>query len=135
MIRISAKPKHGFRRCGVFHPHAAVDHADDRFTDAELTVLENEPLLRVEYVDGGRTQDSGGGNDTPWAEKSRDEKELAMILAAKMALDDGQVTSDGKPLVEAMEEVLGANISAADRDRAFAALMQQRAQEDDGQID
>ena len=50
MIRITAKRKQGFRRCGVFHPAEPVKHADARFTQAELAVLQAEPLLRVEVI-------------------------------------------------------------------------------------
>ena len=48
MIRITAKHKNGFRRCGLFHRPEPVEYADDRFSDAELAILTAEPMIRVE---------------------------------------------------------------------------------------
>lgn len=49
MIRIVSKYD-GFRRCGVAHYRAGVEHAADRFTAAELAVLQREPMLTVEKL-------------------------------------------------------------------------------------
>ncbi len=49
MIRITSKQA-GFRRCGVAHPTAPTDHADDAFTPAQLKQLQAEPMLLVEIV-------------------------------------------------------------------------------------
>lgn len=45
-----------------------------------------------------------------------------LILAASEAIAAGNVTKGGKPAVDAMEKILGRDITAADRDRAWAAL-------------
>lgn len=50
MIRITSKQA-GFRRCGVAHPAAPTDHADDAFTKEQLKVLQAEPMLLVEIVE------------------------------------------------------------------------------------
>ena len=50
MIRITAKHKNGFRRCGLFHRPEPVEYADDRFSDAELAILTAEPMIRVEFI-------------------------------------------------------------------------------------
>ena len=42
--------------------------------------------------------------------------------AATAAVAAGKVTADGKPEVKAMEEILGRNITEADRDRAWEQL-------------
>ncbi|WP_152966478.1 HI1506-related protein [Gulbenkiania mobilis] len=49
MIRITAKVD-GFRRAGVAHPATPTDHPDDTFTEAQLTALQDEPMLVVEVV-------------------------------------------------------------------------------------
>jgi hypothetical protein len=47
-LRITAKPRNGFRRCGLHHPAAAVDHPEGRFSAAEIALLKAEPNLVVE---------------------------------------------------------------------------------------
>ncbi|GGB55087.1 hypothetical protein GCM10011316_28970 [Roseibium aquae] len=48
VLRITAKPRDGFRRCGVHHPAEPVEHGAGRFSDAEIAVLKAEPNLVVE---------------------------------------------------------------------------------------
>lgn len=48
-VRIAAK-RDGFRRCGLAHPKAPVEHPGNRFTPAELERLLAEPMLTVELV-------------------------------------------------------------------------------------
>lgn len=48
VLRITAKPKHGFRRCGAHHPAQATDHPAGRFSEAQIIVLKAEPNLIVE---------------------------------------------------------------------------------------
>lgn len=48
VLRITAKPKQGFRRCGAHHPAQATDHPADRFSEAEIIVLKAEPNLIIE---------------------------------------------------------------------------------------
>lgn len=45
MIEIKSK-KEGFRRCGVAHAREAA-YPDNRFTAAELAILQAEPMLTV----------------------------------------------------------------------------------------
>ncbi len=49
MIRIKSI-KAGFRRCGIAHPDEWVEYEDDRFSEAELERLKDEPMLKVEVV-------------------------------------------------------------------------------------
>lgn len=49
MIIISSK-RDGFRRCGVAHSKAPVEHPDDKFTEKELAMLEADPMLKVDAV-------------------------------------------------------------------------------------
>ena len=55
MIRITSKQA-GFRRCGVAHPAAPTDHADDAFTPAQLEQLQAEPMLLVEIIEANGSQ-------------------------------------------------------------------------------
>ena len=50
MIRITSRVD-GFRRCGVAHPKAATEYADDRFSKLELKILQAEPMLTVEIIE------------------------------------------------------------------------------------
>jgi hypothetical protein len=54
MIRITSRID-GFRRCGVAHPKAATEYADDRFSKKELEALQAEPMLTVEIVGDKKT--------------------------------------------------------------------------------
>lgn len=49
-LRITAKPKLGFRRCGVHHPAEAVEFVQGQFSDAQIKVLKGEPNLVVEEL-------------------------------------------------------------------------------------
>lgn len=60
MIRITSKQA-GFRRCGVAHPAAPTDHADNTFTAAQLKQLQAEPMLVVEIVAGSAGGEGGEG--------------------------------------------------------------------------
>lgn len=49
MIRIVSK-REGFRRCGVPHSATPTEYPNDRFNEAELAVLEADPMLVVVRV-------------------------------------------------------------------------------------
>lgn len=50
----------GFRRCGVAHSIAPVEHPDERFTADELERLLFEPMLSVEVL----PNDAGGDGES-----------------------------------------------------------------------
>lgn len=50
VLRITAKPRHGFRRCGLHHPAGPVEFPAGRFSDAEIAALKAEPNLVVEEL-------------------------------------------------------------------------------------
>lgn len=51
MIKIKAKPKRGFRRCGMYHPSSSwQEYPNDRFTAKELKILQAEKNLEVKVV-------------------------------------------------------------------------------------
>lgn len=105
MILITSK-RHNFRRCGAAHPKDPVEYPGDRFTANELEILKAEPMLKVEIIP---VSSAGSG-------------QAEILEAAKKVIEAGDVTNSGKPKVEAIEAILGRNISAADRDEVFEKL-------------
>ena len=53
VLRITAKPATGFRRCGLHHPAQPVEHPIDAFTAEQIEALKGEPNLVVEEVESG----------------------------------------------------------------------------------
>jgi hypothetical protein len=90
------------------HPQKATLYPDDRFTDEELAVLQAEPMLSVEQVEEGPA-----GNEALLQD---------LVAAAKVAVDEGKTIGSGKPDIKAMSEILGRDVSAEERDRAWDAL-------------
>lgn len=54
-LRITAKPAGGFRRAGVRHPAAPVEHPPGTFTVAQVRQLRAEPDLTVEPLESEET--------------------------------------------------------------------------------
>lgn len=50
VLRITAKPKIGFRRCGVHHPPVPVDYPADAFDAAQIAILKADASLVVEAL-------------------------------------------------------------------------------------
>lgn len=50
----------GFRRCGMVHGREPVIHEDGVFTKEQITLLQKEPMLKVEIVNVGANDDSPG---------------------------------------------------------------------------
>ena len=46
-LRITAKPKGGFRRAGVHHPSGPVNHEPGTFDDKQIALLRDDPNLVV----------------------------------------------------------------------------------------
>mgnify|MGYP006303624231 CR=1 FL=1 len=107
MIRITSK-RNGFRRCGVAHPATPTDYTDDRFTPKELERLRAEPMLVVEELDG----DPAGGGQVGGIDD--------LVAAIDQLPEDGW-TGDHKPKADALGEVVGRQVTAAERDQAWAA--------------
>jgi len=49
-LRIISKTD-GFRRCGIAHPAEATHYDLDRFSEAEIKALKDEPNLIIDEVD------------------------------------------------------------------------------------
>lgn len=50
VLRITAKPKTGFRRCGVHHPAEPIDYPADTFDATQILILKDDPSLVVEEL-------------------------------------------------------------------------------------
>jgi len=51
ILRITARPEKGFRRCGIDHPPSPVDHDARRFNAEAIEKLKAEPNLVVQEID------------------------------------------------------------------------------------
>lgn len=54
---IAARPKDGFRRCGVHHPPGEVRHPARTFTEDQVAALKDEPNLLVVEVEPAASAD------------------------------------------------------------------------------
>ena len=59
IIRIAAR-RDGFRRAGIAHPAASTDYPAERFTDAQLKQLLDEPQLIVTVLDAPEEKPAEG---------------------------------------------------------------------------
>lgn len=69
------------------------------------------------------------------ADLDQDQKDLVEEAVANIMMfgDPGDMTSDGSPKVSAIEETVGFDISAADRDKAFAEWSDQERPDEVGE--
>lgn len=51
ILRITARPEKGFRRCGIDHPPSPVNHRFDKFSAEAIEKLKAEPNLVVQVID------------------------------------------------------------------------------------
>lgn len=94
MITIKSRQE-GFRRCGVAHSVAATSYPDDRFSEKELVVLQNEPMLHVVVESNDPSKSTGlKANDA-----------IAAIKEApdRASLDEFTQGEKRKSVVEAIE--------------------------------
>lgn len=135
--------KEGFRRCGMPHSKAPVEWPDEKFTENELERLMAEPKLSVTIVpaekeDAGKTttqegshetQDGAapgpeGGNAVAGDDTESGAADLAqdVLEAARQALASGDTIKSGAPDIKAMEKILGRDVDADERNRAWETL-------------
>lgn len=120
MIQIVSK-KDGFRRAGVAHPGTPTNYPDDHFDEAQLKALKDEPMLVVSLLPDLPEADSDDDEDDATHAQDAGPTMEAMAAAAGKAIADGKTIGSGAPAVDAMEEILGVNISSEERDAAWAA--------------
>ena len=123
-VRIVAR-RDGFRRMGIAHSAAPVDHPAGTFSADEIRALEAEPELII-TVDPTPTPGSGGASSTGEAPPDPDAHRAARIAAAVAVLDPAikkDWTRGGKPLTTAVERDTGLkDVSGAERDTAWAII-------------
>lgn len=104
----------GFRRLGIAHSAKGATYDAGRFSPEEIEVLKKDPNLVVVEVGAGKAT---GATDDP---RPRDAVAvLAAIAAAFAELKPTDVGSDGKPVVKAVERVLGYDVTEAEVDYAW----------------
>ena len=156
-IACSSASPGGLWRCGVQHPKGPVDHPAGTFTAEQVERLEAEPLLVVTRLDGNAPPPAGApadgglvdlglghlteahqerlrgmtGDEIDLALDVSGERRAAIRLAVADLVSDGDPkdrTKDGVPKVDAVERRLGFDISAAERDNAWAEIQAERAE-------
>lgn len=114
MITIVSK-QDGFRRAGMAHPFGAHKYQDDFFTEEQIAILEQEPMLIVK-----RPIDL---ILTPHALAQVEAMDRAFAMAISCLDPDKKNKTDwtgsGIPQVSALTEIMGEDISAAMRDTAY----------------
>jgi len=101
----------GFRRCGVAHTREGKEFPDGFFTKEQIRSMDDDPDIMI--IAGVPDDDDQGLVDQE------------LIDAANKAIEDGNTTGSGKPLVEAMEDVLNVNVTADMRDRAWRFIQEE----------
>ncbi|MBN3068156.1 HI1506-related protein [Pectobacterium brasiliense] len=78
----------GFRRCGMAHSAKTQTYADDHFTAAQLTVLENEPQLIVVRVscDAEKSSDTAKQLSSALEKLKAAEKASAVLVGERDSL-------------------------------------------------
>ena len=122
-LRITAKAAYGIRRCGIRHLAVPTDHPVEAFEPEQVAVMESDPDLTVERLStpAGKTDGSSSGDGDP----PRDEARNDAIWAAIKRLDPKNLehfTKGNVPKVEAIEAITGFQVSAGERDTAWAML-------------
>ncbi len=114
MLFIQSKTD-GFRRCGVVHSSKGKEFPDDQFTEEELEILNNDPDIIMVAGDP-----DGSGNKPPEGPSLED-----LVDAGKKAIEDGKTIGSGAPDVAAMTAILKQQVTAAQRDEAWAVIQKE----------
>ena len=129
--------KDGFRRCGEAHSKNPTTWPDDRFSEKELELLIDEPKLSVTITQEAEIPEtkekpieknsnnalSGLEKNLPAATNMVANKPSDMapevLEAARRAIANGNTIKSGAPDIKAMEQILGRDVDAAERDQAW----------------
>ena len=117
MIRITAKQRRGFYRCGVFHPPRPTDHPNGRFTKDELKRLRGEPHLTVELLDG----------EPAPTDSERAGKALSGALADDLAAERERLADLERSLAARKEALDAADAAMTARQNAIDELLANEA--------
>ncbi|OEU65814.1 MAG: hypothetical protein BA863_08985 [Desulfovibrio sp. S3730MH75] len=118
-IKISAVPKEGFCRCGRRWSHEGdVVDADD-FTAEQAEILKSEKMLKIELVEDAEDDlFEEGSKEALNGSKER----LPRLMEIFSNLGPEGLKQDGIPKVSVVEVALGAKISAAEVNEAWAVF-------------
>ncbi len=132
--------KDGFRRCGEAHSKNLVTWPDDRFSQKELELLLDEPKLSVTITQKAKAPatkekpiEKNSNNSLSGPEKSlpastdvgsNQASDMApkVLEAVRRAITDGNTIKSGAPDIKAMEQILGRNVDAVERDQAWEII-------------
>lgn len=115
-LRITAKVE-GFRRAGMAHPARATDHPAGTFSPRQVEELMGDAGLVVQSL-------GFEADDLIEDRRPRDAVAVLAAIAASFAeLKPTDLGNDGRPMVKAVERVLGYDVTEAEVDYAW-----QRAQ-------
>ena len=111
MIQITSK-RDGFRRCGVAHPKSTTQYPDNRFTAEQLKILQAEPMLVVQVVDGG----AGQGGKAEQSKRLNVPDTVALVLAAT-TLEELNTFAEGEDRKGVLDAIAkrGAELAAASK--------------------
>lgn len=130
MIHVRAM-RNGYRRGGVAHTQDGKTYPADFFTDEQLQQLNDDPMIVVEPVAVEIKTHPGTGEKMTGVKALADgdnvlDPEFTKLKdAARKAMEDGNTIGSGAPSIGAMEDILGADVTTAQRDAAWAALKEE----------
>ncbi len=114
-LSVKAVPERGFYRCGMKFTTEPLEVDVD---EATAERLRDEPMLVVEEVTGASLAGNSGGS-------GEDLKAAVQQAIAELDPDNpDHWLKDGRPDVKAIEEIINAKISAAERDVIWEEMQQ-----------
>lgn len=129
----------GFRRAGVAHSTEWQTWPADRFSSEQVEQLHEEPGLMMEIIvePGDHPQEILGDElpelaedqaptdgEQPEAEAEAEPDQASdIVAAARQAVAEGQTIASGAPSVDALQEILGRDVTSAERDEAWDSIM------------
>ncbi|MDE1465614.1 hypothetical protein [Spartinivicinus poritis] len=118
---IRSKQQPGFRRCNRYFPYEGITIPTNELDAETLKKLKAEPRLIIKHGEFEALAEQVEINNTT-SDVMEDIIEVIGMLDANHNEDDW--AKDGKPKVEAIEGLLDKDISAAQRNQAWAEYQQ-----------
>ena len=110
----------GFRRGGRAWSTTPTEVVREDFDARQWAEIEAEPELTVQRID------APSDSPAPAAPGGADIADIVAAINRLDPVDKSAWTAGGKPQVAALEKIIGRDISAADRDTAWAQIPVQR---------
>lgn len=118
MAIIIKSEREGFWRAGVRHSRTPITYPDGHFTKEQMELLIAEPKLTVDVVE---EPEEVKKKPAPTGDAAK--MELLLWAIANMPSKEeepGAWTSEGKPQVATLGEILGETVKGDERDQAWA---------------